>query len=83
MNSNFLEKKLKHKYNPYHPFNEPEVDYQDIEKWLDEYAKQQAVEFLKHIDKDHFPLYFLYSNQDGPAVSPYKLYNDFLQSQKG
>jgi hypothetical protein len=36
----FLKSKIGH-YDPTHPFLQKDVDYEDIEKWLDEYAGQQ------------------------------------------
>lgn len=32
----FLKSKIGH-YNPHHPFSEPDIEYSDIENWLDEY----------------------------------------------
>ena len=35
----FLESKIGN-YNSTHPFSEKNIDYEDIESWLEEYAKQ-------------------------------------------
>lgn len=42
----FLESKIGH-FNSTHPFLEKDVDYEDIERWLDEYADKQSIEFMK------------------------------------